>query len=585
MNKEKEQQQKEDLHFQEILEILRNSSDKDDLLYALNYFRGLYQPFKDKAEVIDPIIHLLKNSKIVEIRMKAVDALGSIGKDPDEVIPVLLERLRNDRSFKVRSRIPFAAYNFRLDAFVILKEAIKMQKGNVRQNTAKTLGNMVDCKEEALALLNSELDNCQIFDEKYEFLLAIIRLEGLRSDKRKLIEHLLEDTTESSEEKDILVLKYKDVISSLERDKRLKQSKRERKEKWYKRKDFLKNLFEGISVFDKTHRCRPLQERLSFFIISLLKSRLLTLISVESLSNFPSSSLPSKIEEMLRSDIKNANELRTSSSNNRKKERRNEYSEFSEIFNYYRLIQSLSIFNLDYFINEVKFKDENKQLDQLTMDDVYSPSLMKQLNVPTTSLLSVLEEYSRETELKENFDSGLNEFIANIFDFEQDALYQEFCWLYANLEAFILDSLVFLELSYNESNKNEKTPSKKPDIIFEKQKKLITLNINDFNKIRKFSEQIDYLVETTLLSSNWIGKKDSLLKIKCGRQIRNKIIHQNGKIINSNIKNECYNSLIYNNRIRLSLSIIDEYLVVIIEFAKELYNNISNIVGKMKNKN
>ena len=573
MDKEKERVLLEQ-DFQQILIDLSDFDDPNKQKVALKEFNN-FGIFNDRLEVIPHIITILQDSNDSSLRLLAVKALGNISKNPELVLPALTHAFRNDRSSKVKEQIPYSLFHFQDTATDLFLEALNCSVGNVRSNTIKVLGFLDSQAQKYISILEKELACYRDINDKYLILASLVRLEGLDSQYLPKLEILIDENADSINNAILHMVDYPGLKRTLENDKKQKEAEQKKKEKWYSRKELFKHLFKDIISFGKNDSGRDYQNRYTDYIISSLKTRLFTLVSLESFTNFPSRRLPAKIVNILDDDfetLKKRKENKDKKSNGVKSKT---FTKYSEIFNYIVLLRTLGIFNLDYFVDEIKFKDEEKHLHDLQLIDVYNENFLEQLNIPVDTSLDVLEETNdSNTEIIDRFDTVEEEIIQEIYDFKQYAMYQEICIQFMNLEAFLYESMKFLFDFYFNKDKNQ-------TLVFfsNKNKEMIKLDIKKFND-SAFEDKIDFLIMSDLLPTSWNTNRKRRKEITCFRQIRNCITHYNGRITNKNHNTNCFQNKIRNGFLEITSIYLEHALIIIFDLARELYNEIAFLIKK-----
>jgi len=571
MDKEKERELL-DQDFQQILVDLSDFNDSKKQKVALSEFNN-FGIFNNRLEAIPYIITILQESKDSGLRLQAVKALGHIGKNPELVLPALTYTFRKDRSPKVKEQIPFALFNFQDVATDLFLEALACPIGSVRSNTIKVMGFLETQAQKYISILENELADCQDINGKCQLLTSLVRLEGLDSQYLPKLEVLINDQADLIDNAILYMIDYPRLKRKLESDKKQKEEKQKIKEKWYKRKEIYNHFFSDLNTFGKNESGRRYQNRYSDYIVSIMKTRLFTLISLESFTNFPSRRLPDKITSILDDDFHRLNEVKRFEDKKSNSSRSEEYTKYSEIFHYIMLIKDLGVYNLNYILNKFRFNDEEKRMSELQLIDVYNESFLERLEVPANTTLDVLEDGSdSNTKIIDHFVATKKEIIQEIYNFKQYALYQEVCIQFMNFEAFLFDSIEFLVELYPKKDKNKST------IIFDKNKKLNQINLDDFINKNKFDVKINYLIENSLISKSWLNNTEKRQKLDCFRTLRNCVTHYNGRKVKKYHNSKCLEDTIDDDYIFIDPHYIDEILVVVIEFSKELYNEIAKLI-------
>jgi len=560
-------------HYQQLLIDLTDFDDPEKQLEALKKFKSWGTTLFQREDAVEPIIAILQHSKKFDLRVTAVRALGNIRKKPELVMPVLLQVLKSDRSLQVKERIPFALAVFGLDALNHLFDILNTHKDIVRINTIKVLGRMNPQSEIILPVLKKALAESEDINEQCKLYLSIIRLEGFNSNYIKKFDEFIKKNEALIDDLTILSMEIQVLKQSLEHDRKHLLDQQTNKEKWYKRKDFHTNILSGLTTFDKNEKGRSYQNRYANYIISLMKTRLFTTISLESLGNFPSKNLPPKIIEVLESDFAKSKEFKTNKEARLEIKRDKEYTHYSEIFNYLSIIRRLSVFNLDYILNAIKFKDKSEKLNEFQLEDVYNTDFLQSLGLPAKSPLSILEDdYSEKTEISRKFEDCYTKIQKEVLNFKQHSLYQEVCIQFMNFEAFLFDSIECLIELYPDKKKDSKS------ILINKNGKMYEIDLEDFTYKKKFSDKIDYLIKNTLIGKSWLNRTERRQSLDCFRTKRNCITHYNGRKVKKYSKSKCLEDTQNNEYLSIDSSYIDEILLLVLEFSRELYNEIANLI-------
>jgi len=519
------------------MDILQNSKDKNKILDALSYFTGLFALYEDKVEAIEPIIKLVKKSRRSEIRKKAISALGRIGKKTSLVIPIMKDTLYNDKSVEVRSEVPFALYSFKEEAIPILKEAIELDSSQIRLNVAKVLGHLVEYRDKVLTILKNEISNCKSDSERFEFLLAILNLEGLDSPIREDIELMIDNFPQAI--KPLKQIEYKDTIENLEFA--IKKEKEEKRidEKWYIKKDFIQIFLDNLITFKSEEKGFELQEIYSEFIRLVLTGLFLNSITVESLINFPKrGNLPEEIVDILDEDYRKSKEQKKHD----EIDKRNSSSKYSSIFIYTRLIQYLSLFNLDYIENKFINK-QHFEFEETEFKDILTNFAVSELITPGEPIKPL---HMQEKEFWDTKGKQIIEFWKRTFRFDYYLNQQCLVSIIAYFESFLYNIVSLLERN-------------RLNVYYQKNKER-ALVLKEFDE-KSFHSKFQSLKDFGAINPKWSKQNINFKTILLAIDRRNKIVHK--RIFRNSEQSE------------ISIQFINKVVTSIALYSNELYNNIA----------
>ncbi|MFW9924360.1 MAG: hypothetical protein ACFFDW_13845, partial [Candidatus Thorarchaeota archaeon] len=409
---------------------------------------------------------------------------------------------------------------------------IKLDNINIRLSSVKTLGHLSEYHDEVLTILNEEFSNCKSDTERFEFLLAMLKLEGLESSIREDIEILLEflpNNVKSQKQID-----YHFTIKDLEL--KIKREKEEKRidEKWYSKKEFLPVFIQNLITFKADEKGFELQEIYSEFIRLILTSLFLNSISVESMINFPKrGNLPDEIADIIEEDY------RKSTRKEKAAEEERLGSNYSSIFKYTRLIQYLALFNLDFVINKIN-KKEYYKFEETEFKDILSNYAIEELITPGKPIKHIR---IHDKEFWESKGKEILEFWKKQFKFDHYLYQQCLVSIIAYFESFLYGLV-----SYLEKNK----------FITYQYNKEIFINLQEFEK-KSFHSKFQYLKDFGLIDPKWTYKNQVFKLISQAIDTRNRIVHKN--IVEKT------------DYIDFSISYIEEIVTSIAKYSNELYNN------------
>jgi len=533
-----------DKYIEIIRAKLQNFENPDDQIEALGLFSSFLGRISESAkedgkEVLDSIINIAHNSQKAKVRIKAVRALGNLAIEPDKVLPILDRIMWIDKSFFVKEEIPIALSNFGEHGINYLKKALFKGKGSIRINAIKAFGRIEQKKGEIKSLLSKELQKTQDVNERFWILFSLIQLQGLESKEKNQLEKLIDNNLIS----DDLIFQYNLLIEDIKDIEFYKQEEQRTKDKWYKRKDFIRIFFSDLITFTSNEKGFNYQENYAEYIRLIITAIFLNTITVESLTNFPKSgNLPEEILETLKADFYQSKRKIKSKTNEVTEKIDLDYANYSEIFTYTRLIQHLSIFNLDFIKKKVSTRNFYKfQFDDVK--DIFSGYAIEEIITPgePIGLMKFHEDRFWKTKGKE-----IIAFWKITFQFDYYLNQQCLVSLIAYFESFLNNSIITL----NNYSLNYYIHSDSKRFVDPK----------DFDN-QAIERKIRNLINLGLINSSWkIGNEDFDIIINASWN-RNKIVH----------KRDTDEQKID----ELSKTYIGDFVISIAKLSNELYNNIA----------
>ncbi|MGC9781285.1 MAG: HEAT repeat domain-containing protein [Candidatus Heimdallarchaeota archaeon] len=527
---------------------LKNFDKPDEQLDALSYFTpflGTTHEFQKEIgkEVIDLIVQVLKESKKAKVRLNAAKVLGALAIKPELVLPVLDRAMWLDRSYDVKESIPLALVYFEEEALSHLKKAVEKGEGGIRLNAIKALGAYRKNHGEIISFLKKKLKIFVQHEEKFWFSMSLIRLEGISSDGNSIIENLIKNDKIPND----LIEKYKFEIKWIKESKEIAEAKikdkHRIKEKYYQRKKFIKFFFHDLVTFNSDESGFDFQDCYATFIKSIITTFLINSITMESLSKFPSSkNLPDEIVNIIESDLEDIKKKKTI--NIETSENDLNYYHVNEILLSTRMIQYLSLYNLDYIKN--KFIDkEIYDFQDIDIKDIFSGYAIEEIIEQGKPIKpkKIMEDQFWKTKGKE-----LLEFWREVFQFDIFLNQQGLVFIIASLESFLNNCIYYLdehELAFYLKNKNKKY-----------------IPVKDFYKTH-FTRKIRFLIQMGFLDETWKTGKIEFETIIEAYQIRNKILHQMESKIDKDFVNE------------LSKENLEKAIDSIAKLTNELYTKIA----------
>jgi len=553
---------------------LQDFDNPDAQYFALDEISAPFAYFREEHDLIEPILEILKQSKEPDLKVEAIRALNKIHVTNEKVIPTLTSIFQTDRSIRVKSKIPFIFQFYQKESKELVEKFLVYPSGEVRLNTIKILGYFNEEKEFAIILLEDEIKKDQLFEQKLNCLFSLIRLEGLDSRRIKETDDFLKNSNISKKDLENSQLELKHLQKKLIREKQRIEYEQKVKEKWYKKKDFLKNSFEKLQTYDYNESGIDLQTRYADFIISILKGRIATLVSLESLKDFPGKNLPKDIKDIIESDYEEI-EKTINNKNDSLFKQSDEYRKYSDFFTYMLWINNLSAFNLNYILLQNNSR-KNTNFD-LKLGDVFRKDIIEDSNEVDSSYEIYKEEYRNNSKIIEKITKvDIKDFSGENLQFQSYLLNQELCWHFAILEAFLHDSLEFLAKDLKKTEFKIDIP-----IHFSYKGKMSEFCMNDFER-SNFPESLDYLIKLGFLDKSWLPNKENRKKISCFRSFRNAIIHYNGRLVSKHKDAYCIDKYPNDKEVSIDVTMVEDLIELIINLARAVYNSISEVTKKKK---